>query len=94
MTFLKRLRAAIREDRRPKVAANLAPPSYCSTSATVNRLATRSHNPNSVPQGFRPVFGDFPRFRLHDTYEFDRLDHNPRGRTTPLTRSTFGVLQG
>ena len=46
-------------DRRPKVAANLAPPSYCSTSATVNRLATRTQNPKSVPRCFGPNSRDF-----------------------------------
>ena len=48
-------------ERRPKVAANLAPPSYCSTNATVNRLATRTNNPKSVPRGFRPNFRRFLR---------------------------------
>ena len=52
---LKRLRAALLTARRPKVAANLAPPSYCSTSATENRLATQPVNPNSVPRVFEPV---------------------------------------
>src|SRR5687767_15466175 len=66
----KRLRAARHMlTRRPKVAANLAPPSYYSTSAIVNRLATPDPNPRSVPRGFSPKFEDFPSRSLPSTNE-------------------------
>src|SRR5688572_17594169 len=75
--------------RRPKVAANLAPPSYYSTSAIVNRLATPDPNPRSVPRGFGPKFEDLRPGSLHDTDEFVGRDH----KTVGSTSGAFRILQ-
>src|SRR5688572_24912981 len=86
----ERLRAARHMlTRRPKVAANLAPPSYCSTSATVNRLATPDPNPMSVPRDFGRKFEDFRRKRCTAPTNLSG------GITKPfaLTRGTFRILQ-
>ena len=81
------------KERRPKVAANLAPPSYYSTSAIVNRLATGSDNPKSVPKEFGPFFCDFRPESLHDAYDFDPRITNQVVVRPLLTRGTFGILQ-
>ena len=82
-------------ERRPKVAANLAPPSYCSTSATVNRLATADPNPRSVPGDFWPEFEDPGARSVADTHESVGLDHNSALEASGLLpRSPFRILQG
>src|SRR5215203_1345906 len=73
----------------PNVTANLAPPSYCITSATVNRLATRTNYPKSVPKSFWPNSLDLLAATACRAYESDRRDHNSR----ELAGRTFRVLQ-
>jgi hypothetical protein len=62
-------------ERRPKVAANLAPPSYCGTSATVNRLATATINPSFVPSPLPRESFRFADSVLHGANEFVVRDH-------------------